>query len=107
MKIKKEKPSQNEIFRKRWLKKGYELVNITTLCEPKMGTSGWHNNFNEPDETIHHIQLYYRDEIVANINGAGIHIIDDDKYVSLIITEHRYGKDDLDFIIFKKCKIWR
>jgi len=105
MKIKKQKPSEVKNYRDKWLKKGIELINITTLCEPKLGTSGWCNDFNEPDETIHHIQLHYRDEIIANINGVCITIIDDKKYCYMLTKEYICGDDDVDFIIFKKCKI--
>jgi hypothetical protein len=90
------------IFREKYLKKNIELINITSLCQPKLGDSGWCNDINEPDETIHHIQLWYRDDIVANIGPDGIDIIDEDKYC-LFIT----NKDDItgsDFIIFRKCK---
>jgi hypothetical protein len=84
-------------FRKKWLKKGYELINITGLLEAKLGCSGWCNDFNEPDDTIHHIQLLYRDEVVANVGHSKIDIIDEDKYLSF--------KDlDNDFIIFRKVK---
>ena len=93
------KPESSEVqkFRKYWFKKGYELINITTLCEPKLGTSGWCNDFNEPDETIHHIQLWYRDEIIANISEYGIELIDNKKYCYF---------DDFEgnFIIFRKVK---
>lgn len=89
-------------FRKEWIKKGYDLVNITTLCEPKMGYSGWCNDFNEPDETCHHIQLRYREEIVANLMGNKMYVIDDSKYVIFLTDDDHTGKD---FIIFKKVKI--
>jgi len=92
-----EKPfSDSGIFRKKWLKKGYELVNITTLCEVMLGNSGWCNDWNEPDETIHHVQIRYRKEIVANLQECGITIIDDDKYI--------YWSDGEDFCIFLKVK---
>ena len=54
-------------FRQRWLDKGYELVNITSLCEPKLGRSGWCNDFNDPEEEIYHIQMHYRQEVIANL----------------------------------------
>jgi len=89
-------------FRKKYLNKGYDLVNITTLCEPKLGTSGWCNDFNEPDDTIHHIQLYYRNEIIANINPKGIYVIDDKKYC--VFVTNKKDKSGPDFIIFRKVK---
>jgi hypothetical protein len=101
IKIPKYKPSPSLLFRKKWLKKGYELINITSLCELKMGTSGWCNDFNEPDETIHHIQVWYRDEIIINFTGNPV-VIDDDKYI-LYFEEDR----ERDFIIYKKCPIIR
>jgi hypothetical protein len=90
-------------FRKQWLKKGIDLINITTLCEPKMGCSGWCGNFNEPDETIHHIQIHYRNEPIANIKTDGVYIIDDSKYVAFITNE----KDitGADFCLFRKVPI--
>ena len=104
MKIPKNKPSEVKKFRDKWLKKGYELINITTLLEPKMGNSGWCNEFNEPDETIHHIQLWYRDEVIANINGRKIYPIDDDLYV-VFVDEDVSFEEECDFIVFRKVKI--
>jgi hypothetical protein len=88
-------------LREQWIKKGFELVNITTLCEVKMGTSGWCNDINEPDESIHHIQILYRNENIANVNANKITIIDDDKYV-LLVCKDRLGDD---FAIFMKVKV--
>ena len=45
-------PSPVGKFRQKWLKKGYDLINITGLCEPKLGNSGWCNGFNEPEEEM-------------------------------------------------------
>jgi hypothetical protein len=93
------KPSEVALFRKRFEKKGIELINISTLCDYKLGTSGWCSGFNEPEETIHHIQVHYRGEIVANINALSITAIDEEKYAVFITNE-----DDVsgaDFIIFK------
>ena len=104
MKNYKNKPSEVKKFRDKWLKKGYELINITTLLEPKMGCGGWCNDFNEPDETIHHIQLWYRDEVIANVNGKCIYPIDDDKYV-VFTSEEYIVNEEVDFIIFRKVKI--
>ena len=87
-------------FRDKWYKKGFELINITTLCRAEIGGSGWINDINEPDETSHHVKLWYRDEIVANMNGNKTYVIDDDKYV-IYISEHY----DSDFILNRKVKI--
>lgn len=89
-------PSKIAIFRKKWLKKGVELINITTLCDFKLGCSGWCNNFNEPEETFHHIQCWYRNENIAIFNDDNSYVIEDDKYLLYI---------DEDFIIFRKVKI--
>ena len=101
MKIKNE-PSKVKEFRDYWLAKGFELINITTLLEVKLGKSGWCNDFNEPNETIHHIQLWYRDEVIANA-GEGIEIIDDKKYC-VFLTDYWKGKEKPDFIIFRMVK---
>lgn len=95
---KKYKPMPIEVFRKEWLKKGYELVDITRLCNFKLGYSGWINDFNEPDEEIYHLQVFYRDEEIGVLNGLN-HISWNENYIVF--------EDDLkeDFIIFKKCKI--
>lgn len=90
--------SEEYFFRQKMLKKGYELINITTLCVPKLGMSGWCNSFNEPDETIHHIQLLYRDEIVCNILTDNIEVIDDNKYIV-------WETDEGDFIVYRKVKL--
>jgi len=97
--INKERYSTSDVqkFREKWFKKGFELININTLCEVKMGNSGWCNDWNEPDETIHHVQIWYRGEIIANLQESGVTIIDDDKYLSWNNGE--------DFIIFRKVSL--
>jgi hypothetical protein len=101
MKPMKNKPSEVKLFRDKWLKKGIELINITELLETRMGNSGWCNEFNEPEETCHHIKLLYRDEIIAVANGGCIYPIDDDKYVVFMSTEYVVN-EERDFIIFRK-----
>lgn len=103
IKIKKEEPTQISLYRKRYVRKGYELVNISTLCEYKLGTSGWCNDFNEPSETIHHIQVWYRDEQVATIGPDRAYPIDDKKYA--VFTTNYDDFTGADFIIFKMCTI--
>ena len=95
-------PSESQKFRNKWLKKGYELINITTLCEFKLGTSGWCNDFNEADETIHHVQVWYREEQVATLSGLTGHVIDDARYILFNTNEDDFT--GADFIIFKKVK---
>ena len=85
-------------FRKKWLRKGYELINISPLCKAVFGDSGWCNDFNEPDETLHHVQIRYRDETIANLGTNGVEIIDEDLYVSLDCGEG-------DFIIYRKVEL--
>lgn len=99
----KYKTTKSEIykFRELWLKKGFELINLTELCEFKLGHSGSCNDFNEPNEEIYHIQVYYRDEIVANFSASNSVVIDDDRYV--IYIESDFNGDQ--FIIFRKVKI--
>jgi len=87
-------------FREKWLKKGFELVNITTLCEVILGNSGWCNDFNEPDETCHHIQIRYREEVIANVHANSIYPIDDNYYVVFSVPDINGD----DFIIFRKVK---
>jgi hypothetical protein len=67
-------------FRKEWSDKGYDLVNISSLCTMKLGYSGWCNDFNEPDEECHHIQIWYRNECIANAHANKIVILDDTKF---------------------------
>jgi len=89
-------------FRDKYLKQEIELVDITQLCEWKLGRSGVCNYFNEPNEEIYHLQCHYRDENIAVINGDNAYAIDEDKYVVFITN-----KDDLtgaDFTIYKLCK---
>ena len=88
-------------FRGYWFKKGYDLVNITPLCEFKLGCSGWCNNFNEPEDEIYHVQIYYRNELIGNLSGNCIYPIDDEKYV---IFQNRDEMTGNDFIIFRKVK---
>ena len=89
-------------LRKEWLKDGYELVNITTLCEFKLGTTGCCNEINFPEETLHHIQCMYRDECIAVFQGKQAYVIDDTKYLL-----HYPEADDLtgsSFILYRKVK---
>lgn len=83
---------------RKWKKKGYELVNITSLCEVELGESGWCNDWNEPDEKIFHIRILYKKEIIANLLFNDYHVIDDDKYLMFVY-------DNEDFIIFRKVKL--
>jgi len=88
-------PMPIEDFRKEWLKKGYELIDITRLCKFRLGYSGWCNDFNEPDEEIYHIQIFYRNEeigVLGSIDNL------DEEYVVFKDTI-----DEEDFIIFRKC----
>lgn len=91
------KTSESQILRNKWLKKGIELINITSLCDLRLGCSGSCNNFNEPDETIHHGQLQYRKETIANLTANGVELIAEDKHLL-------YNNEEGDFIIFRKVK---
>jgi len=95
--------SKSQKFRDKWLKKGYDLINMTSLCEVTIGESGWCNDFNEPDETCHHIQFKYRDEVIASYSPPNLYPIDDNKYLILMVNED----DPLggEFIIYRKVKI--
>ena len=86
-----------EIFRKNWFKKGYDLVDVTKLCEFKLGISGWCNDFNNPDENIYHIQVIYRNDCIGTFYPTKEQPNWDDEYIVFI--------DDEDFIIFRKVKI--
>ena len=89
--------SEVKSFRNTWLKKGYELVDITQLCQTKINCHGYCSEFNEPDENIYHIEIKYRDETICNAGKKGIESLEDDKYVV-------FGDWDNDFIIFMKVK---
>lgn len=95
-------PSKVKQFRDKWLKKGYELINITSLCELKMGISGSCNDINEPAEEIYHIQVHYRNEVIANIVD-GIEIINEDTH-TYFLSEKWKGDNISSFIIFRKVK---
>lgn len=95
-----DRPSEVKKFRDEWRKKGYELVNITPLCQVRIGDSGWCNDFNEPEESCHHIQILYRDECIANAAGDGIHLIDDARCAVLDLPDCCGN----DFVIFLKVK---
>ena len=96
-------PSAIKLFRDEWLKKGYELVDITQLCEFQLGRSGSCNNFNEPNEEIYHIQAKYRDECIANNDGVDFYPLDDDKHI--VYIEKSTAPHDSNFIIFRKVKL--
>ena len=96
--FKKHEDSDSMKLRKKWLKKGYELIDITPHCEFQLGKSGWCNSFSEPDEEIYHIRCMYRKDIIANFNGLKVEIIDDDKYLFY------YDEETENFIIFRKVR---
>jgi hypothetical protein len=91
------KPSKVGLLRAEWLKKGYDLVDITGLCEAKIGESGWCNDLNEPDESCYHVKINYRREQIASFDGKDFYVIDEDKYLLFIDLE--------DFVIFRKVKL--
>jgi hypothetical protein len=96
------KDSESNKLRKKWLKKGFELINITSLCETRMGNSGWCNDLNEPDETCHHIQILYRNEVIAHYTPPKFEVMDDDKHIILLVNQ-----DDPiggEFVIYRKVK---
>jgi hypothetical protein len=95
------KPSPIALFREAFKKKGFELVNITPLCEFKLGISGWCNDFNEPEEECYHGQIRYRGDTIANILGNKIEVLDDKLYAIF------FNKDCLgdDFILYRKVKL--
>ena len=104
MKIPKYKPSESQLFRTKWIKKGFELIDITRLCEFRLGESGWCNDINEPEENIYHIQIRYRGDIVANVGEDGMEVIDDNKHI--IFGTKKWKSDNTnDFIIFRK--VWK
>ena len=100
MKYKIKDPSPVGKFRKSWEKKGYELINISRLCEVSMGESGSFNDFDEPDETCHFVRVMYRNENIGNLTPAGLIIIDDEKYCAFVDEVY-----DGDFAIFRKVKV--
>ena len=93
----KYEPMPIELFRKNWLKKSYDLVDVTQLCEFKLGNSGWCNDWNNPDEKIYHIQVWYREENIGVFYPSEKQPNWDEKYVVFISDE--------DFIIFRKVKV--
>ena len=97
--VKKYTPSPIAKFRSYWLKKGFELVDITQLCTFRLGNSGVCNDFNEPDENVYHIQVWYRDEQIAVFSGVRANPIDGDKY-TIFFSDINLPIDS-DFIIFK------
>lgn len=94
---KKYEPMPIVTFRQNWLKKGYDLVDVTRLCTFRLGYSGWCNDFNEPDEEIYHIQVSYREEVIGTLYPSKEQPNWNDKYVVFVADE--------DFIIFRKVKM--
>ena len=100
-KIIDEEPSEVKTFRDSYLKRNLELVDITPLCTFKLGNSGWCNGFNEPDENLYHIKVFYRNEQIGIFDGDESYAIDESEY-----TIWKENDDCLpnSFIIFKVCK---
>ena len=96
-KVFNKQPSGQQMLRNKFLKKGIELIDVTQLTELKQGEHGWCNNFNEEDQNIYHIQIWYRGEVIANAGSNGMEVLDDKKYVI-------YKEDLTDYIIFRKVK---
>jgi len=92
--------STQQLLRNKYLKKGIELIDITLLTELKQGNHGWCSGFNEEDQNIYHIQIWYRGEVVATAGAGGMEIIDDKNY---LLYKDDYYKSD--YIIFRKVKI--
>ena len=84
-------------FRKLWLEKGFELIDITQLCKFKLGFSGWANDINSPDEQIYHLRVYYRDEQIGTFLPSKKQYLFEEGYVCFV--------EDEDFIIFKECSL--
>ena len=87
-------------FRKVWQRKGYELINIMPLCDAVIGNSGWCNEIGEPEESIHHVQIRYRNETIANATAKGIDIIDESKHC--LFSDY---PEEGDFVIFRKLNV--
>ena len=96
-------PTEIDNFRKFYLKKGYELVNITGLCVFKLGNSGWCNDFNEPDEEIYHLQVEYRDQWIGTLNPGKEQSNWEKEYVVFVTNNN--DVIGADFIIFKRVPI--
>jgi len=102
LKIPEPKLSEVAEFRKKWLDKGIELVDITHLCEFKLGNSDWCNNFGEPTENIYHIQVYYRKDVIGVFNGISSYVIDEDLHIIFNSNSKDKRPDEHGFIIFRK-----
>ena len=100
--FRKPEPSDIQQFKNNSAKKGYELIDITRLCKFTLGFSGWVNDFNEPEQEIYHIQIWYNQDNIGALNGKHVYVLDEQKYVV-------YCKDDgwldTDFILFRKIKM--
>ena len=100
MKYKKPKPSDVAKFRKKWLDKGYELVDVTQLVEFKISCHGECGEFGEPSENIYHCKIIYRGEEIGVFCPDNTTYFMEDNFV--LFTEGiDYGTD---FIIFMKVK---
>jgi hypothetical protein len=98
--------SPQEAFRNEMRKKGFELVDITPHCEFKLGISGSCNDFNEPNQEIYHVQIWYRDQNVANLNGKQVYVIDDDLYAVWVDTTWMDAQvPEADFVLYRKVPI--
>ena len=86
-------------LREYYKKKGVELINITHLCEIRIGESGWCNDFNEPDETIHHIKLMYREEFVTTFPNP-----EKNTSEGFIVYQEEDKVTGNDFIVYMKVK---
>jgi hypothetical protein len=97
--------NKNDIaqFRAYWFSKGYDLVNITYLCDLKLGNSGWCNDLNEPNEDCYHVQIWYRDEQIGVLGSSRLYTINEDKFIPFETDD--YFVSGRDFIIFRKVKL--
>ena len=87
-------------LRSKWSKKGFELINITALCEISLNSSGWCNGILESDDRIYHVKVCYREEEIGVINDSKSYVIDDSKYLFWSTNNNDYIGSD--FIIFRK-----
>ena len=99
--VKSDEPSEIARFRAEYVKKGFELVDITHLMEWRLGDSGWINGLNEPVDSCYHVQGWYRGENIAVFQGRSAYVIDDKRFVMFVSA----SDDDSDVIIFRKVKV--
>ena len=80
------------MYYKHFKKLGYDLIDVTGMLTSRVNTHGIVNDFKEPDSNIYHVELLFRDELVAIVDGESVYTV----------NKNFVTYEDEGFIVFRK-----